>query len=65
MKNVNRQVEFNLEAKLAGLNMTPAQRTESLEAARKAELVIAAIVWLGATLKRLISAMTLKPSLRA
>ena len=64
MSSVKRQVEFNLEAKLAELNLTPAGRAEALAVARKAERIIAAFEWFGAALRRLTHAVALKPSLR-
>jgi len=64
MSSANRQVEFNIETKLAELNLTPAARADALAVARQAEKVIAAVEWVFAALKRLTHAMALKPSLR-
>lgn len=62
MSNGYRQVDFNLEARLAGVNFSPAERADALAKAEKAEQFVAAAQWIIGVVKRLTEAKALKPS---
>ena len=65
MSTANRNVNLNLEDKLAKLNLTPAQRTQALGAMRAAEDMVDFLQTVGAVAKRIAGALSLKPSIRA
>ena len=59
------KVTFDLEQKLATMNLTPAQRTQALDAMRAAEDMVDFFQIVGAAAKRIAGAFSLKPSVRA
>ena len=65
MTTGNRQREFSFEARLAGLNLTAADREEALAAAHRADQLIAAVEYIGSSLKRLTEVVTFKTRARA
>ncbi len=65
MSTRDRQVEFNVEQKLADLNLTPSQRHQALGAIRVAEDLVEIFQYLGAAAKRVAGALSFKPSIRA
>jgi hypothetical protein len=64
MNTGNRPV-FNFEQKLADLNLSPAQRTQALDAMRAAEDMVQFFETVGAAVKRVAGVFSLKPSMRA
>ncbi len=64
MSTGNRQATFNFEEKLAGLTMTPTQRSEARGAMRVAEGFFEVAEFLSGLVKRLAEAVSLKPSVR-
>ena len=64
MTNGNRKAAFNIEEKLAELNLSPAQRSQALGAMRAAEDMVDFLDTVGAALKRIAGAFSLKPSIR-
>jgi hypothetical protein len=65
MTTGNRKATFDLEQKLATMNLSPAQRTQALDAMRAAEDMVDFIQTVGAAAKRIAGAFSLKPSVRA
>ena len=64
MSYTDRQIEFDLESRVAELHLTPGERARVLAAAEKAELLVTTVQRIGAALKRLTETMALKPSVR-
>jgi hypothetical protein len=64
MSTGNRQVGFNVEQKLAELNLTPSQRHQALGAIKVAEDVIDVVQFFSAFARRVAGAVSLKPSVR-
>ena len=64
MSNTNRHVEFDLESRLAQVNLTPGERADALAAAERAELLVTTVQRIAAAFKRLTDAMALKPTVR-
>ena len=64
MRYTDRQNEFDLESRLAELNLSPVDRAHALAAAKKAEILVTLVQRIGAALKRLTETMALKPSVR-
>ncbi|MGH8663045.1 MAG: hypothetical protein ACREUX_02145 [Burkholderiales bacterium] len=65
MNTGNRPAVFNFEQKLAELNLSPAQRTQALDAMRAAEDMVGFLETVGTAVKRIAGVFTLKPSMRA
>ena len=65
MTTRNRKAEFNIEEKLAELNLTPAQRARAIGAMQSAEDMVDFVNSLGAVVKRIAGAFSFKPSIRA
>ena len=65
MTTGKRNATFDLEQKLATMNLSPAQRTQALDAMRAAEDMVDFIQTVGAAAKRIAGAFSLKPSVRA
>jgi len=65
MTTGNRKVEFNIEEKLASVNMTPADRHRALGAMRAAEDLVDFLDTLVAAGKRIAGVFSFKPSVRA
>jgi hypothetical protein len=65
MNTGNRNAVFNLEQKLADLNLTPAQRARAIGSMRAAEDMVDFLGTVGAAIKRLVGVFSLKPSIRA
>ena len=64
MSTGNRQVDFNIEEKLAELNLTRSQRAQARGAMEMASDVVDILQALTGALKRLAEAIALKPSVR-
>jgi hypothetical protein len=64
MSSGNRQIEFNIEEKLAELHLTPSQRDEARGAVEMANDVVDVLQALTRAVKRLAEAVSLKPSVR-
>ena len=62
--NTGNRTVFNFEQKLAELNLSPAQRTQALDAMRAAEDMVAFLDTVGAAIKRIAGVFSLKPSMR-
>ena len=60
-----KNVTFDLEQKLATMNLSPAQRNQALDAMRAAEDMVDFVQTLGAAIKRIDGALSFKPSVRA
>jgi hypothetical protein len=65
MSTGNSNVNLNLEDKLVKLNLSPAQCTQALGAMRAAEDMVDFFQTVGAAVKRIAGALSLKPSVRA
>lgn len=65
MSNGKQLEDFNLEAKLNELNLTPSQREHAVSAMRIAEDAVELIDAITGAVKRIAGAMSLKPSVRA
>jgi hypothetical protein len=65
MNTGNRNVAFNIEEKLVDMNLSPAQRTQAIDAMRAAEDMVAFLDTLGTAIKRMAGVFSLKPSIRA
>ena len=65
MTTYNRKAEFNLEEKLADLNLTPSQRARAIGAMNAAEDLVDLMQSLGAVVKRIAGAFLPKTSIRA
>jgi hypothetical protein len=63
--NTGNRTAFNFEQKLADLNLSPAQRTQALDAMRAAEDMVQFIESIGAAFKRVFGAFSLKSGVRA
>jgi hypothetical protein len=64
MSTGNRQAAFNIEEKLAELQLTPSQRAQARNAMAIASGVVDILQALTGALKRLAEAIALKPSVR-
>ena len=64
MSNKDRQVEFDLESRLAHVHMTPGERADALVAAERAEILVTTVQRIAAAFKRLTETTALKPSVR-
>lgn len=64
MSNADRSIVFDLQAKLAEVNLSPGERADALAAADRAEVLVNTVQRIGAALKRLTATMALKPSVR-
>lgn len=64
MSTGDRQVEFNIEEKLAELKLTPAQRAEALASVRIAQTAVELVARARAALRRFAELVALKPSVR-
>jgi hypothetical protein len=56
---------FNLEQKLADLNLSPAQRIRAIDAMQAAEDMVDFLETVGAAIKRIAGVFSLKPGIRA
>jgi hypothetical protein len=56
---------LNFEQKLADLNLSPAQRTQALDAMRAAEGMVEFLETVGNAVKRIAGVFSLKPGVRA
>jgi hypothetical protein len=56
---------FDFEQKLADLNLSPAQRTQALDAMRAAEGMVDFLEAVGTAVKRVAGVFSLKPGVRA
>jgi hypothetical protein len=65
MSNGKQNQEFNLEARLNELNLTPAQRQQAVSAFRVASDAVEVFGAIAGAVKRIAGAMSLKPSVRA
>lgn len=65
MSNGKHIEDFNLEARLNELNLTPSQRQHAVSAMRVASDAVEVFDALAGAVKRIAAAMSLKPSVRA
>ena len=65
MSNTDRQVEFDLESRLAQVHLTPGERADALAAAERAEILVTTVQRIAGAFKRLTETTVLKPSVRA
>ena len=65
MTTGNRKVDLNLEEKLAQLNLSPVDRARALSALKMSEDIVNFFEALGAGVKRIAGAFSLRPSVRA
>jgi hypothetical protein len=64
MSYSDRQVDFDLESRLARVNITPSERASALAAAERAEILVTTVQRIAAAFKRLTETTALKPSVR-
>lgn len=65
MSNGKQIDDFNLEARLNELNLTPSQRQHAVSAMRVASDAVEVFDALSGLVKRIAAAVSLKPSVRA
>lgn len=64
MRYTDRQTDFDLESRLADVNITPSERAYALAAAERAEILVTTVQRIAAAFKRLTETTALKPSVR-